>query len=263
MKKYAPFLALATVILVAPSAVQIANAREPILDAILNDVRTLYNKQQRPSVLVGVDGCLFDSRPRTLQILLEYGREELKGARPDAAAKLKILSTEQIQFLLADTLKSVGINEPAVLNNAAVFWGQRFFTDDYLKYDVATPGSVQFIRALYSSGARIIYTTERDAPRQLLGTVRVLRDRGYPIGIQGTELVMKPTTQTQDAVFKQQVANYLRHFDHVIVAFDSEPANVNGYRRAFPKANVVLCSAPHSPNPPPLVKGVTHLSRFQ
>ena len=39
---------------------------------------------------------------------------------------------------------------------------------------------------------------------------------GFEHGIQGTELIMKPTMQTQDAVFKQQVTNYLRQYGKVV-----------------------------------------------
>ena len=103
-----------------------------------------------------------------------------------------------VQYRLPDTLSAVGITDPAVLNNAAAFWGERFFASDYLKYDTATPASVDFLRRLYSSGARIVYASGRDLPRQYLGTARSLYELGFPIGIQGTELAMKPTTQTQD-----------------------------------------------------------------
>ena len=74
---------------------------------------------------------------------------------------------------------------------------------------------------------------------------------------------MKPTLQTQDAIFKQQVTNYMRHYGKVIATFDNEPANANVYRRAFPDATIILFSAPHSPNPPPLLPNITALAAFQ
>ena len=47
---------------------------------------------------------------------------------------------------------------------------------------------------------------------------------------------MKPTPQTQNAMFKQRVTNYLRHYGKVVATFDNEPGNINVYRRAFGKA---------------------------
>jgi hypothetical protein len=150
-----------------------------------------------------------------------------------------------------------------VVNNAAVFWSQRFFSDDYLRYDTPVPGVVNFVRSLYSAGARIVYLSGRDAPRQLLGTVRSLRDHGFPIGIQGTELILKPSLQVADAQYKQQATNYLRHFGKVIAAFDTEPGNVNVYRRAFADAGIYLVNAPHTPNAPPLLPNVELLDKFE
>jgi hypothetical protein len=238
-------------------------AAAPNLAKIAEDVKAAYNKQQRPMVIIDLDGTLFDNRPRTLQILKEYGEQELKGVRPEAAQKIQSLSTGNIGYMLTDTLQHAGISEEAVINNAAVFWSQRFFTDDYLHYDTPMPGAVNFVRSLYSAGARIVYVSGRDAPRQLLGTTKQLRDFGFPIGIQGTELILKPSIQTPDAVYKQQTTLYLNQYGKTIAAFDSEPNNVNVYRRAFPDASVVLVNAPHQPNAPPLIPNIDLLDKFE
>lgn len=254
------FVLATTVVLSVSSA---ARAQAPALAKILEDVRSAYNRQERPMVIFDLEGTLMDNRSRHLQIIKEYGEQELKGVRPEAAQKLAALTLPMVRYMLTDTLAGAGVNEPAVVNNAAVFWSQRFFTDEYLKYDQPNPGAVNYVRTLYSNGARIVYLTGRDAPRQLLGTARQLRDSGFPIGIQGTELIMKPTAQTQDAIFKQQVTAYLRHFGKVIATFDNEPANANVYRRAFADATVVIYAASHTPNPPPLLPNITPLASFE
>lgn len=263
-RSYFSLSSVAIVLLFCATAkAQMGGGAAAMLQKAISDVRAAYNKQERPMVIFDVDGTLLDNRPRIMQILKEYGTSELKGVRPEDANKLLALNIAHIQYRLTDTLSAIGVTDPAVINNAAVFWSQRFFNDDYLKYDSPTPGSVNFVRTLYSNGARIVYLTARDQPRQLMGTVKALRDHGYPIGIQGTELIMKPTVQTQDAVYKQQVTNYLRHYGKVIATFDNEPANVNVYRRAFADASVFLFAAPHSPNPPPLLPNIQHLAAFQ
>jgi beta-phosphoglucomutase-like phosphatase (HAD superfamily) len=235
----------------------------PVTEKILEDVKTAYAKQERPVVVFDLEGTVFDNRPRILQILKEYADQDLKSVRPEAAQKISALTPQLIQYMLADTLQKAGVTEEAVVNNAAVFWSQRFFADDYLRYDAPVPGAVNFVRALYSAGARIVYLSGRDAPRQLIGTVRALRDHGFPIGIQGTELILKPSLQVVDAQYKQQATNYLRHFGKVIAAFDTEPANVNVYKRAFADASVILVSAPHTPNAPPLLAGIELLDKFE
>jgi hypothetical protein len=235
----------------------------PWLLQILESVRQTYNKGERPMVIFDIEGTLFDNRSRILQILREYGEKELKGPRPQFAQILASLQVSQIQYMLPDTLRAVGITEEAVINNASVFWSERFFTDEYLKYDTVNPAAVKYVRLLYSTGARIIYITGRDAQRQLLGTVKQLRDSGFPIGIQGSELIMRPIPQTQDAVFKGQVTNYLRQFGTVVATIDTEPATANVYRRAFPDATCVLYNAPRAPNPPPLLPNILVLNGFE
>lgn len=240
-----------------------AGAVPGVLSNVLENVKTAYTKQDRPIVIFDLDGALFDSRPRVQQILKEYATEELKGVRPEMAQKLTALTTSQIQYVLADTLRKAGIGEDAVVNNATVFWSPRFFSDDYLRYDVPVSGAVSFVRTAYSAGARIVYVANRDAPRHLLGTVRALRDHGYPIGIQGTELILKPAIQLQDALFTQQTLNYLRHFGRVIAAFDTDPGRANVYRRAFADASVILLTSQHAADAPPLLAKVDVISAFE
>lgn len=237
--------------------------RAPVLENILEQVRESYNKQERPMVIFDVDGTLLDNRTRIQKILQEYASAELKKIRPNDAKKIMNVTLDQIQYRVADTLKAIGVEGPGIANNATVFWGERFFSDEYLAYDAATVGVVDFVRTLYSSGAKIVYLTGRDTERQLMGTVRSLREHGFPIGIQGTELIMKPTPQTQNAIFKQRVTNYLRHYGKVIAAFDNEPGNINVYRRAFGKSICVLFEASHSGDAPPLLPNITMLSSFE
>ena len=233
------------------------------LQDILAETRASYNRQERPIVIFDIDGTLFDNRPRILKILHEYADTELREVRPKLAKKIKELTINQVRYHITDTLTHIGVTEPAVVTNAAVFWSERFFSDEYLQYDVPTPGVVEYVRTLYSNGARIVYLSGRDAPRQLIGTVKSLRDHGLPIGIQSSELIMKPSAQTQDAMFKQRITTYLRHYGKVVAAFDNEPMNINVYRRAFGQASCVWFGANHRPNSPPILPNITSLASFE
>ncbi len=228
-----------------------------VLRKLNADVRGAYDKAERPVVVIDLDGAVFDTRPRTAQILREYADTELRTARPDAAQRLTSLPAAAIAYMLTDTLNRAGVTEPAVVNNAAVFWSQRYFADDYTRYDEPVPGAVTFVRNLYTSGARIVYVSSRDVPRQLVGTVKALRDYGFPIGIAGTEVVLKPSQQTPDATFKQQLVTYLRQTGKVMATIDTQPANANDNKRIFPDAAVILMNGPRAPNQPAMSLGVT------
>lgn len=229
---------------------------------IVEDARGAYNRLERPIVVFDLDGALFDTRTRTAQILREYADQELRSVRPEAAQRLLAMSYSSVGYMLAETLQNVGITESAVANNAAVFWSQRYFTDDYVKYDQPTPGAVDYVRMMYSNGARIVYVSSRDVPRQLVGTVRALHERGFPIGIAGTEVILRPTQQTTEAQFKQQVVTYLKQYGTVLGVFDTLPANVNDYKRVFPEATVVLLDAPRAPGQPNVNAGIVQASGF-
>ncbi len=258
---------LSFVLVVAATSPAAAESIAPLPAAavfrkVTDDARTAYNKAERPLVIFDLDGAVFDSRARTARILREYAEAELRSARPDAAQRLAALPTSVIGYMLTDTLSRAGVTEPAVVNNAAVFWSQHFFEDEYVKYDEPVPGAVTFVRNLYTNGARIVYVSSRDVPRQLLGTVKALRDNGFPIGIAGTEVILKPTQQTPDATFKQQLVTYLRQYGKVIATVDTQPANANDYKRVFPDAAAILLNGPRAPNQPPVATGVALISNY-
>ena len=253
------------VLAVAPSSKAQTVAPLPaaaVFRKVTDDARVAYNKSERPMVVFDLDGAIFDNRARTAQILREYADAELRTARPDAAQRLTSLPTSVIGYMLTDTLSRAGITEPAVVNNAAVFWSQHFFDDDYVKYDEPVAGAVTFVRNLYTNGARIVYVSSRDVPRQLLGTVKALRDHGFPIGIAGTEIILKPTQQAPDATFKQQLVTYLRQYGKVIATLDTQPANANDYKRVFPDAAAILLNGPRAPNQPQVATGVTLIANY-
>ncbi len=235
----------------------------PILTKVFDTTRQSYSRGERPFVVFEIDGPLLDDRARTLQILREYSDRDLKTARPELAKIIAGLTVANIKPSLGATLAAAGITEEAVVNNASVFWSQRFFDEDYMKHDTANPAAVRFVRELYSAGARIVYVSSRDAQRQLVGTIKTLRDSGFPVGIQGSEVILRPVAQLQEPVFRQQLTSYLRLSGKPLAVFDSEPSSANIYRRAFDDATCVIYGRGREPNPPPLLPNIIAISAFE
>jgi hypothetical protein len=208
-----------------------------------------------PVVVFDLDGTLMDNRPRTAVILQEFA-VELRREAHSAAEMLAAARAESLAYLLTESLERLGVEHPEVVDRATSFWRGRFFTDAYLKHDVAVPGAVELARACHEAGATIVYFTGRDLPFMGIGSFQSLRDLGFPIGVIGTELVCKPDAKIPDEAFKREEAPRLTRIGHVVAAFDNEPGNCNAFVELCPDAETVFVDTQHLPGAPPLAKRV-------
>lgn len=215
-----------------------------------------------PVVVFDLDGTLMDNRPRTLAILQELARE-LEAEAHESANVLARARNEELAYLLGDSLKRIGLEHPELVARAEAFWRDRFFSDHYLKHDIALPGSVEFARACYDAGAVLVYFTGRDLPLMGLGSFQSLRDLGFPIGVVGTELVCKPDAKIPDEQFKRDEGPKLRRVGRVVAAFDNEPGNCNAFVEMTPEAEVVFVDTQHLPGAPPLDSRVHVVADFR
>ena len=205
-----------------------------------------------PAVVVfDLDGTLMDNRPRTTAILQELAHE-LRAEAHSAAEVLAAARSEELAYLLSDSLKRLGVEHPELVTRAESFWRERFFSDHYLRHDIAVPGAVELARACYDAGAIIVYFTGRDLPLMGIGSFQSLRDLGFPIGVVGTELVCKPDATIPDEAFKREEGPKLARVGHVVAAFDNEPGNCNAFVEMCPEADVVFVDTQHLPGAPPL-----------
>jgi hypothetical protein len=215
-----------------------------------------------PVVVFDLDGTLMDNRPRTVAILRELAVELRREAHSEAE-RFEAAHVEKLAYRVSDTLARLGVEHPELTERAEAFWKERFFTDHYLKHDVAIAGSVEFARACYDAGAVLVYFTGRDLPFMGIGSFQSLRDLGFPIGIVGTELVCKPDAKIPDEEFKRAEGPKLRRVGRVVAAFDNEPGNCNAFLEMNPDAESVFIDTQHLPGAPPLAKEVRVLGDFR
>ena len=214
-----------------------------------------------PVVVFDLDGTLMDNRPRTCAILNERA-DVLPAADADVAARLRAAKPNDLDYLLTDTLKLLGVTRSDLVATAEAFWRERFFADEHLRYDVEVPGAVAFARACHDAGAILVYMTGRDLPLMGIGSFRSLRDLGFPIGVPGTELVLKPDANMPDEAFKRLEGPKLSRVGRIVAAFDNEPANCNSLLEMNPECESVLLDTQHLPGAPPLAKGVHVIRDF-
>ncbi len=214
-----------------------------------------------PVVVFDLDGTLMDNRPRTSEILHEFAAT-LGPADHDAQARLAGATPSSLAYLLTDSLARLGVTRTDVVGRAEAFWKERFFADEHLRLDVEVAGGVAFARACHEAGAILIYMTGRDLPLMGIGTFRSLRDLGFPIGVPGTELVLKPDAAMPDEAYKRLEGPKLARVGKIVAVFDNEPANCNTLLEMNPDSVSVLLDTQHLPGAPPLHPDVKVIADF-
>ena len=239
------------------------STRDPqhaVLKAVLRRCQA-EKARATPVVVFDLDGTLMDNRPRTIAILREFA-VFCEVGDADLAGRLRRARPADLAYLLSDSLERLGAQHTEYVTELHAFWRDRFLADSHLGHDVALPGAVDFARACRDAGAIVVYLTGRDLPLMGTGTFASLRDLGFPIGVPGTELVLKPDAAMADEAFKRAVAPELARVGHVVAAFDNEPANCNVMRAHYPDAHVVYVDTQHLPGAPPLDGGIPVVRDF-
>ena len=192
-----------------------------------------------PIVVFGLDGTLYDNRPRTLQILLEYS-EDVRSTDLELSDALSSLSLERIHRLLSATLRECDVVQGDVVHEITNFWHERFFSDDYATLDHPIPGAPGYVRALHEAGAMIVYVSGRDIPGMMLGTLASLRDDGFPVCAANIQAALKPDATQGDESFKRKVFRQVRKLGDVIAVFDAAPGICDTARGFFPEAEIAM-----------------------
>lgn len=207
-----------------------------------------------PVVVFDLDGTLFDNGPRTWQILIDFAE-----ARGNAALRgaLDALPRTGLPYLLRDVLARCGQTSEDLALDALAFWKQRFFTDEFQRFDEPVHGAVRFVRALFDAGATIAYLSGRDAPNMLVGCAAALRRHRFPVGIPRTAIVLKHAYEDADIDFKRQAVAFVATLGAVTATFDNEPAMCNLFAEHWPQAANFFVHTAHAPDPPPLHGSVT------
>lgn len=212
-------------------------------------------------VVFDLDGTLFDNRPRTAAIFHELAAS-WEATEPDIAGRLRAVDAAQLAYHTHDSLHRLGITREDLVRDAFTFWRARFFADAHLRHDVEVPGAAAFARGCYDRGATLVYLTGRDLPMMGVGTFASLRDVGFPVGVVGTELVLKPRFEMPDAEFKRYEAPRLSRIGAVVASFDNEPENCNVFASHFPDADSVFVDTQHLDGAPALDPKVSVIGDF-
>ncbi len=232
------------------------------LDTLEPKIEAAWASGSRPIVIFDLDDTLFDSRPRSMRIFLEFSqRPETARDYPEAVTPLSTISAREVQYPLTETLAALGLHNPRLKEELEAFWKERFFSNAYLRHDRLTPNARTLTQSLTALGARLVYLTGRDRPRMGEGTLFQLSRFALPLGSLGV-LFMKPQAAIPDRDFKAGALDSIATLGSVVGAFENEPTNANLLQERFGDASTFLLETIESGKPirlDPRVKRIRHL----
>lgn len=222
----------------------------PVLERILLEAREYSQAGKAFLAVFDLDSTLFDLTLRVAAIVDSFAAEaenQKRFAREcEALQNIQILRTD---WGLNEALERLGLTGPQHRDFCQALhehWAFCFFSDAYLHHDEPLPGAVAYVQELARQGADVLYLTGRDIPRMLNGTEASLKAQNFPLGGDKARLILKPTTDLDDAEFKVQVLKELEQKYERIWLFENEPVNLNLASRECPAVGLVFIDSTHS-----------------
>jgi phosphoglycolate phosphatase-like HAD superfamily hydrolase len=201
-----------------------------------------------------LDSTLLDNRPRQAAILRAYARAAglpaLRRARPEHFEG----------WDLVRALRAAGLGAAEARRHAGPFrefWEERFFTSRFCRFDVPIPGAPEFVRAVREAGVRVAYVTGRPDYAMREGTVRSLRAHRFPVPDgAAVSLLMKPGMALLDDAWKAVARDAVEERGTPVLVLDNEPAHLNAYARAWPRALAIHLDTDHSGRPVEVARAI-------
>ncbi len=211
------------------------------LNEILKITSNLTAQNLRTMAVFDLDSTLFNVSPRTQKILSEFANlHQISG--------LKSVEVLHSDWGIKEALLRQGFQaeEHADLHlSLKDFWFERFFSNEYLHYDVPYAGAIEFVLELQQAGAEIFYLTGRDISRMGKGSKEVLLKWGFPCS--DTQLILKPHRSMDDELFKRDwfINRDRSEFDKVYF-FENEPVNINAVLKHCPDVEIIFLDTTHA-----------------
>jgi beta-phosphoglucomutase-like phosphatase (HAD superfamily) len=249
----------------ATAAAAAPSYRPAELSGVFARIRAARAEGKTPLAIFDIDGTILDTAARTRDIFaaaLDGPGAVVTPEKPELAARIRQLPLADYADEPESTLARVGIVDTAFVRALKTRWNQDFFSNRYLLRDTAIPGAPAYLDSLHAAGCMIVYCTGRDAPRMLGGTAASLLDRGFPVGIPRTQLVMKPDKAIPDFDYKKAALADFALLGTVVAVYENEPRNINLLHSSFPSALAYYVDTKHSTGAPPVDPGIVWVQNY-
>jgi hypothetical protein len=221
-----------------------------VLARILDDAALAQKNRTRFLAVFDLDSTLFDLTLRISKIIEDFWKNPANCTKyPAECESLKKFVLYPHEWGIMEGLNRVGLGRPEYFEfQRAVHehWAACFFSGSHLHHDEPLPGARDYVKALLKTGAHIMYLTGRDIPRMMEGTVRVLKEQGFPVDEPNVEVVLKPEADMDDARFKADILKISDANYETIWLFENEPVNLNLVAKELPKIGLVFIESTHS-----------------
>ena len=211
------------------------------LNEILKITSKMAAQNMRIMAVFDLDSTLFNVSTRTQKILSEF-------AHIHAKDDLKSIEVFHTDWGVKEALMRGGyhFDEHIELHTQLKdFWFERFFSNEYLQYDVPYPGAIEFVLELANEGAEIFYLTGRDVQRMGQGSKDVLLKWGFPC--LDNQLILKPHRSMNDEAFKRDWFIQLdRTLFQKVYFFENEPVNINAVLQSCPDVEIIYLDTTHA-----------------
>ena len=211
------------------------------LNEILKISRNLRDQNLRILAVFDLDSTLFNVSYRTQKILHEYAEKFQK-------TDLKNIQIQPEDWGIKEALYRAGYsieNDHDFFIELRDFWRERFFSNDYIHYDIPYPGAIAYLIELAATGCEIKYLTGREQTKMAKGSEEVLKKWGFPL--KPGQLILKPERTLDDALFKNDwFAQLDKHNYQKIYFFENEPININAVYKSCPEVEIIFIESTHA-----------------
>lgn len=217
------------------------SANHSKLNEIIKSSLELRAQNLRSLAVFDLDSTLFNVSTRTQQILNEFAK--LQGLPELEKVEVKIED-----WGIKEAVIRAGYHpekDLPMLEKLREYWFEKFFSNEYVHYDVPYAGAVSYVLELFQSGCEINYLTGRDQHRMGRGSLEVLKKWGFPC--EAMQLILKPERTIDDGLFKK---NWFINLDRAqyekIYFFENEPVNINAVLETSPDVEIIFLDTTHA-----------------
>lgn len=207
-------------------------------------------ENSNPLIIFDLDSTLFDVAPRLEKVLTDIALEPVMQEKfPSVVPHFKNIKTKRQDWGFVEVLQRAGVahDNLDLFKTVKQLWIEKFFSNEYIHYDIPYQGSVEFVRKIEQLNVPIVYLTGRDVARMERGSREVLLKWDFPLDDKKSRLVLKPDRGMDDALFKRDwIHNYLSNSHSPIFLFENEPVNINLIAKDLPQVELVFFDSTHS-----------------